>query len=473
LTTDINHFCRCSAKPVLPLGLKMFKRAILRLAERGGYRIIKNADSERYDRQASELATVNKQLTQAAETIRALNWELECERQHLRQTQHELDETRAKARLVASSINESNQQIRAGRFGPTSSVQLADSNAARPLQERPIFYIVHVSHHHDRLYAENLREFFTELGIRTTTVLVDDPASGQRPQLAECLSGDALGVIGTNAQLDHSYIGTCPFLTLAEKQGVPVIQWILDHPSSRLPEFYNSTAENSRFLFSSNTAEEYFKRFGVQNALTATVACVGPSRYSRAKNLTFRDFKNRPLTSIVAMNLVRIGGTIDDAWMRVRGLESPLRRVVEQTIEDSYLDIIEPLEVRFERMLANNELAIADTLRHSCMQMIEEIVQIKRRQEIFKIAREFPLLIQSDPASQSLQAGAKATFKENQDVAVTWARLKLARSQVSISNMHDMVHDRTLNGLNAGCLNIIEDSYANRRLFEHGRDALF
>ena len=173
------------------------------------------------------------------------------------------------------------------------------------------------------------------------------------------------------------------------------------------------------------------------------------------------------------MNLARIGGTIEDAWTRVRGLRSPLRRVVEETIEDCYLDMIEPLEAHFERALANSELTVADTLRHSCMQMIEEIVQIKRRQKIFKVAREFPLLIQSDSASRPLQAGAKATFKENQDVAVTWARLKLARSHVSISNMHDTVNNRTLNGLNAGCLNIVEDSFANRRVFEHGRDALF
>ena len=39
--------------------------------------------------------------------------------------------------------------------------------------------------------------------------------------------------------------------------------------------------------------------------------------------------------------------------------------------------------------------------------------------------------------------------------------------------MNDMVHDRILNGLNAGCVNIIEDSFANRRVFEHGRNALF
>ena len=455
------------------MGLKGIKRAILRLAERAGYRITKISDREQFGRLADGPTTINEELAQAAEKLRALNWELAYEHEQLQRAQRELDETHNKAHTADSSINESKQEITAGHFGPATSVQQDSSNARRSLQERPAFYIAHFPHHHDRLYGENLSEFFTELGIRTTIVLLDDPANGQRPQLAECLSGDALGVIGFNSQLDRSYIGDTPFLTLAAKQRVPVIQWILDHPSSRLSEFGNSSAENSRFLFSAESAEEYFRRFGIQNALTATVACVGPSRFSRANNLTFRDFRNRPFTGIVAINLARIGGTIDDAWKRARSLDPPLRRVVEQTIESCYLDLIEPLEIHFERALASRELAIAGTLRHSCMQMIEEIVQIKRRQDIFKVAREFPLLIQSDPASRPLQAGAKATFKENQDVAVTWARLKLARSHVSISNMHDMVHDRTLNGLNAGCLNIIEDSYANRRLFEHGRDALF
>lgn len=455
------------------MGLKGIKRAVLKLAARAGYRITKIADREQSDRLANEPTTTNEELAQAAEKIRALNWELACEHEQLQRAQRELDETRTNAQAADSSADESKQEITAGHFGLTTSLQQVRPNARRSLQERPTFYVAHFPYHHDRLYGENLREFFTELGISTTIILLDDPANGQRPQLAECLSGDALGVIGFNSQLDRSYIGATPFLTLAAKQRVPVIQWILDHPSSRLSEFGNSSAENSRFLFSAKSAEEYFKRFGVQGALTATVACVGPSHYSRLNNLTFRDFRNRPFNGIVAINLARIGGTIDDAWKRVRSLDPRLRRIVEQTIEGCYLDLIEPLEVHFEHALVSSELAIANALRHTCMQMIEEIVQIRRRQMILEVAREFPLLIQSDPASRPLQAGAKATFKENQDVAVTWARLKLARAHVSISNMHDMVHDRLLNGLNAGCVNIVEDNYANRRVFEHGRDALF
>jgi hypothetical protein len=107
------------------------------------------------------------------------------------------------------------------------------------------------------------------------------------------------------------------------------------------------------------------------------------------------------------------------------------------------------------------------------MQMVEEIVQITRRQKIFEIAREFPVLIQSDDASRRFQNGAVAKFEENVDMPLTWSRLQQTRAQVSISNMHDMVHDRILNGLNAGCLNIIEDSFANRRVFDDGRNALF
>jgi hypothetical protein len=82
------------------------------------------------------------------------------------------------------------------------------------------------------------------------------------------------------------------------------------------------------------------------------------------------------------------------------------------------MDVIEPLEVHFETALGRAGLVISDQERHACMQMVEEIVQIRRRQKIFAVAREFPLLIQSDAASGPWQAVAKAQFKEHQNVAV-------------------------------------------------------
>jgi len=333
------------------------------------------------------------------------------------------------------------------------------------------FYICHTDHHHDRVFAENITEYLEGEGIRAKAIVLKK--DGQRPQLQECLQCEAIGVLGFNSQLDHSWIGSTNFLNAAADKNIPVIQWILDHPSTRLPEFNNSTATNSRFLFSSADAERYFRRYGIPGALTATVACVGPSRHSRVDKLDIRGFANRPTVCLVAMNLRRPGGTIEEIREKIAALGPPLSRAVEATIERGYLDVVRPLEAHLEQALDAGGVEISNATRHACMQMVEEVVQITRRQKIFEIAREFPLLIQSDKASRCFQVGATARFEENVDMALTWSRLKQARAQVSISNMNDMVHDRILNGLNAGCVNIIEDSFANRREFEHGRNALF
>lgn len=355
--------------------------------------------------------------------------------------------------------------------------------------DQPIFYICHADHNHDRVFAENVTEYLGSEGITSKSMSFEE--SGQRPQLRECLQDNVMGVLGFNSQLDHSWIESTNFLDAAAKSNVPVIQWILDHPSSRLVEFDNSTASNSRFLFSSANAELYFRRYGIPGALTANVACVGPNRHSRIDELSDQSFAQRPINCIIAMNLRRIGGTIEDARARMAALGSPLSQVVEMAADRAFLDVVQPLETHFERALDTfggsgllNFSAVAtgpsspgvrspNATRHACMQMVEEIVQITRRQRIFEIAREFAVLIQSDDASRRFQAGATARFEENVDMALTWSRLQQARAQVSISNMHDMVHDRILNGLNAGCVNIIEDNFANRRAFEDERNALF
>jgi hypothetical protein len=337
--------------------------------------------------------------------------------------------------------------------------------------EQSLFYICHADHDHDRVFVENVIEYLNGEGIRCNTKVLNE--DGRRPQLQECLQGGVTAVLGFNSQLDHSWIGSTNFLNAAAEKNIPVIQWILDHPSTRLPEFNNSTAGNSRFLLSSADAEHYFRRYGIPGALTATVACVGPSRHSRLDALDIHGFANRPTVCLIAMNLRRPGGTIEEIRERIAALGPPLSHAVEATIERGYLDIVRPLEAHFEQALDAHGVEISNATRHACMQMAEEVVQINRRQKIFEIAREFPILIQSDQASRSFRVGAKARFEENVGMALTWSRLKQARAQVSISNMHDMVHDRILNGLNAGCVNIIEDSFANRRVFEHGRNALF
>jgi hypothetical protein len=51
--------------------------------------------------------------------------------------------------------------------------------------------------------------------------------------------------------------------------------------------------------------------------------------------------------------------------------------------------------------------------------------------------------------------------------------MPLCQSVLSVSPQYDLVHDRTQNGLNAGCAIIVEDNLAHRSLFRHGENALF
>jgi len=104
--------------------------------------------------------------------------------------------------------------------------------------------------------------------------------------------------------------------------------------------------------------------------------------------------------------------------------------------------------------------------------MTEEVVQYLRRRHIIEAATRFPVLVQSDESARSIWTGTVATLAENVGMESTLRRMRSARAVVSLSNVNDMIHDRTVNGLNAGCVNIIEDNAVHRRHFEHGRNAL-
>src|SRR3982074_944565 len=54
----------------------------------------------------------------------------------------------------------------------------------------------------------------------------------------------------------------------------------------------------------------------------------------------------------------------------------------------------------------------------------------------------------------------------------TLRRMPRSRSVISLTPVNDQLHDRTLNGLNAGSLNIIEDNKVHREIFAHGENAL-
>ena len=54
----------------------------------------------------------------------------------------------------------------------------------------------------------------------------------------------------------------------------------------------------------------------------------------------------------------------------------------------------------------------------------------------------------------------------------TLHRVRRSRAILSVSHINDEIHDRTLNGLNAGAVIIIEDNAIHRRFFKHGENAL-
>ena len=54
----------------------------------------------------------------------------------------------------------------------------------------------------------------------------------------------------------------------------------------------------------------------------------------------------------------------------------------------------------------------------------------------------------------------------------TLARIPTCRSVLSVCPVNDMIHDRTMNALNGGCVAILEDNFASKSIFEHGKNAL-
>jgi hypothetical protein len=333
------------------------------------------------------------------------------------------------------------------------------------------FYISHSMHPNDLVYTENLIEFFGEEGIDVETIALT--SRGSKPELMRCLNDATIGILGINMQLDRAWIGSENFLDLAARADVPVIHWVLDHSSSHWPKFEHATTANSRFLFLSRFSEMYFRRYALPGSLTGYVTSTGVSRRSRVSRLTRADFLARPHNCLIPLNLRRVGGTLEDALVRRDSLEPKLVEAVDDAIERAYFDLDLPIETHLVAALADAGASLANDRFNFCLQIIEEVVQIRRRQWIFKIARDFPVLIQSDETATPFAAGGRAAFETNVDMKTTISRMRDARAVLNVSHVNDEIHNRTLNGLNAGCANIIEDNAVHRRLFKHCENALF
>lgn len=334
------------------------------------------------------------------------------------------------------------------------------------------FYICHSDHEHDRIYAENLCEYFDGVGLRCQVLQFDAP--GERPELRQCLGEDAIAVIGFNAQLDHCCFGAENFVDVAAQRNIPVIHWILDHPSSRW-DFINPTSPAARFLLVSGYCERYFRRHALPQARSAATLGVGPNRRSRITGFSHASFLDRDINCLIALNTKRIGGTREDLEARIARLDPPTASAVNDAIERVRYDLDGPLDAHLELCLAQRGVELPDSIFHPCAQIVEEMTQIWRRLKIFEVAARFPVRIQTDIPPPELVKGAVATFindPQSNSVPSTMALMKSCRAVLSISLTNDMLHDRTANGLNAGCASIVEHNIIHRRLFKHGRNGL-
>ena len=354
------------------------------------------------------------------------------------------------------------QLLRAAQNPPTRPF-------TKPIGRRPSIYICHGGHEHDRIYAENVTEYLAERGVECTQIEFNE--DGLRPELEQCLDGPA-GVLGFNSQLDHSWLQSGTFLAAAAHKQIPIIQWILDHPSVRWPEFTNSTPANSRFLLNSNFAKSYFDRYCMPGCMSATIAGVGPNKRSRIAGLSRDTFLGREIICLIALSLNRAGRTAETTQAAIAALDSSLARAVGEAVELARFELIQPLELHLAAILENYGLAISNQTFNACFRLVEESVQLFRRRKIFSVARDYPVVIQSDKSAMPLLAGGRATCLENVSMQFTISRMRSCRAVLSVSYLNDMIHDRTMNGWNAGCVNIVEDNLVHRSMLRHGSNAL-
>jgi hypothetical protein len=172
-------------------------------------------------------------------------------------------------------------------------------------------------------------------------------------------------------------------------------------------------------------------------------------------------------------HLQRISGSFEDAMLRRQKLDRKLAQAVDIACEQTYYDLDDPLERHLQDALTDADLILDNSLFNDAFQIVEDVVQIRRRQRIFEIARAFSVLIQSDKSAAPFASGGKARFETNVSMQTTLARLKSARAVLSASRVNDEIHNRIQNGLNAGSVNIIENNAVNRSVLTDGKNALF
>ena len=335
--------------------------------------------------------------------------------------------------------------------------------------EQAKFYIYTIGHEHDMTYAENVIQYLESQGVLCRFIPLR--ADGLRPELELSLDDRATAVLGFNSTLDHSWLSSGQFLAAAEKSRTPVLQWILDHPSSRWHEFYASTAANSRFLLNSEQERQYFETYCLPGALTAAMGGVGPNRRSRIARLTQQSFMQRRFACMIPLSLHRVRSVAHNDE-EMNALEAPLADAAREAIASARFDLIGPLHPHVAAALAARNKSVSTQAFNSICRVVEQSVQAIRRLKIFSVAQKYPVLVQSDSSATPYFNGSAAVLETNVGMQFTIARVPMCRAVLSVSPINEMIHDRTMNAINAGCVAILEDSLASKTIFKHGKNAL-
>jgi hypothetical protein len=330
-------------------------------------------------------------------------------------------------------------------------------------------YIFCVDHEHEHTYAENIVQYLEQEGVLCRCITLR--ADGFRPELQLCIDDRATAVLGFNSTLDHSWLKSGSFLSAAEQSGIAVVQWIVDHPSSRWPDFYTSNAANSRFLLNTEQEQQYFQQYCLPGALTGTMGGVGPNRRSRIGQLTWEAFMRRRVKCVIPLSLNRVRSVAENDEVLSR-LEPPLSDVARGAIASAQFDLAGPLHQHLSAALAAFNKDVPTATFNALCHIVEQSVQTIRRLKIFNVARKFPALVQSDNSAKRYFGGATAALETNVPMQFTLARMPSCRAVLSVSPMSDMIHDRTANAVNAGCVAILEDNLAATSVFKHGKNAL-
>ena len=343
---------------------------------------------------------------------------------------------------------------------------------ANPQHEaRQKIIVCHQGHENDAGYTENIFEFLSASGIDHDFRHLGTPHT-RREFSGYQEDSRSISLLGFNSQIDHAWVEDEPLLLAAARHGIPVVQWILDHPSGRWPEFNYSNAGTSRFLFHSRYSQAYFEKFCCPGAVTATAGSVGPSWRSRSAADSFEAFSRRPLACLIPLGVARLGVSAADTEAAIEALGSPMARTLRQAISRAQFELDQPLEIHLIAALEESRIVLDDATFNLCFRLLNDSVQYFRRARIIKVANRFGVIIQSDGTARALTDGGSASFRQDVSTPETLDSMWLCRSVLSVSPVNDSIHDRTCNALNAGCLPILEDNRAHRGLFAHGENAL-